>query len=83
MTVLLSEDITFHKIRNEVFLREIPYLQNIYPVDIYAQSSGVIALSIRLILQSMDKTLEEKDLLDSTNAVLEILEQKFGAKLKL
>lgn len=83
LTVLLSEDITFHKIRNEVFLREIPYLQNIYPVDIYAQSSGVIALSIRLILQSMDKTLEEKDLLDSTNAVLEILEQKFGAKLKL
>lgn len=83
LTVLIDKDISFHKIRNEVLLREIPHLQNIYPVDVYAESRNITALSIRLILQSMDKTLEEKDLVDSTNAVLEILEQKFGAKLKV
>ncbi len=82
LTLLLSDDIPFHKIRTAVLLAQIPHLQNIYPVDVYAQSKGVIALSIRLVLQSMQKTLEEKDLVDSTNAVLALLEQKFDAKLK-
>ena len=84
LTVLIDSQIAFYRIREAILAAKIPYLLNVYPMDIFTQGlDSQVALSIRLILQSMDKTLQEQDLLDATQSVLNVLEQSFGAKLKV
>ena len=45
-------------------------------------SDGKISLTYRLEYQNPEKTLEEKDVLETHNSILRSLESKFGAKLR-
>lgn len=84
LTVLIDSKIPFYRIREALLKANIPHLLNLYPMDIFTQDlDSQVALSIRLVLQSMTKTLQEQDLLEATQHALAVLEQEFGAKLKV
>lgn len=60
-------------------------LKNTKLIDRYSGkqiSDGKISLTYRLEYQSPEKTLEEKDVLETHNNILRSLESKFGAKLR-
>ena len=82
--MLIDSKIPFYRIREALLKANIPHLLNLYPMDIFTQDlDSQVALSIRLVLQSMTKTLQEQDLLEATQHALAVLEQEFGAKLKV
>ncbi|RDU52205.1 phenylalanine--tRNA ligase subunit beta [Helicobacter sp. MIT 00-7814] len=83
LTLLLDSKVEFYKIRQALENAQIPNLESVYPMDIFAESADKIALSLRLILRSPNATLEDKDLQEASKRVLEVLEQKFDAKLKM
>ncbi|WP_394908548.1 phenylalanine--tRNA ligase subunit beta [uncultured Helicobacter sp.] len=84
LTILIDSRIAFYRIREALFEAKIPYLLNVYPMDIFTQGlDSQVALSIRLVLQSMEGTLQEQDLVASTQSALSVLEKAFGAKLKV
>lgn len=84
LTVLIDSRIAFYRIREALLQAKIPHLLNVYPMDIFTQGlDSQIALSIRLVLQSMEGTLSEQDLSESTQSALSVLERHFGATLKV
>ncbi|PAF52614.1 phenylalanine--tRNA ligase subunit beta [Helicobacter sp. 13S00477-4] len=84
ITIIIDEDIAFDEIQSEILNSNIKYLNNIYPLDIYKDISlvGKIALSLRIVIQAIDTTLKEEDLVFTTDEVLKILQCRFDAKLK-
>lgn len=83
LTVLLDSQIQFFQIREALLGADIENLVNVYPMDIFEESQNMTALSVRLILQSMQGTLEDKDMQNAIQKVLDVLGVKFGAKLKV
>ncbi|MGI0406153.1 phenylalanine--tRNA ligase subunit beta [Helicobacter himalayensis] len=83
LTLLLDSKVEFYKIRQVLENAQIPNLESVYPMDIFAESTDKIALSLRLVLRSLRATLEDKDLQEASKRVLEVLEQNFNAKLKM
>jgi len=55
-----------------------------YPVDRYADESlgEDVSLTLRFVLQSMEKTLEEEDITSSMSTVLSALESELGLTLR-
>ncbi|PAF42559.1 phenylalanine--tRNA ligase subunit beta [Helicobacter sp. 11S03491-1] len=84
MTVIIDEKISFEEIRASILNAKIKNLKNIYPLDIYKDAAlkCQIALSIRLVIQAMETTLKEEDLIQVFKETLEILQVQFNATLK-
>lgn len=84
LTVLIDKDIPFYRVRDAINAAEILYMQHLYPIDIYYDDSfgNQMALSIRLVLQSFEDTLQEAQITKATDAVLKVLEQSFNATLR-
>lgn len=84
LTIMINKEIPFSQIEARIQAAKIPYLQTFYPLDLYHHESfeNQFALSLRFVLQSMEKTLQEEELSASMQAIVAILEEKFGASLR-
>lgn len=84
LTVMIDSTIKFSQIKEKILSSDISYLQGVFPLDLYKHESFdlQVALSIRLIWQSLDKTLQEEEINMQMQKVLQILENDFGAKLR-
>lgn len=80
ITVLINKDIPFSKIQNTILSAGIEHLSRAYPLDIYEKDG--FALTIRLVFTPTDSSLSEDELGKRVQAVLEVLDSSFGAKLK-
>ncbi len=83
LTLLLDKNVSFSAIKSELEKASLHDIKEILPLDIYHESDGNIALSIRFVFQSMNETLTESQMQESLQKILDILEQRFHAKLKL
>ena len=85
LTILIDKQIPFHRVREAITEAKIDFVQNIYPLDVYGDESlgEQMALSIRLVLQSYEGTLQEIQLNNATQATLEILQKSFNASLRV
>lgn len=84
LTLMLESSIQFSQIKEKILASSISNLINLYPLDLYVHESfgSQVALSIRFVWQSFDKTLQEEEIHSQMQKVLEILENEFGAKLR-
>lgn len=60
------------------------YLKAFYPIDIYSDKAlkKDRSLTLRMFIQSHEKTLEDADIESVVGAILSKLEDNFGAKLR-
>lgn len=84
LTILIDKQIPFYRVREAITQAQIDFVQNVYPLDVYYNESlgKQMALSIRLVLQSYEDTLQESQLNNATQAVLKILQDSFQATLR-
>ena len=84
LTILIDKQIPFYRVREAITQAQIDFVQNVYPLDVYYNESlgEQMALSIRLVLQSYEDTLQESQLNNATHAVLKILQDSFQATLR-
>ncbi|WP_104697909.1 MULTISPECIES: phenylalanine--tRNA ligase subunit beta [unclassified Helicobacter] len=82
LTVLVEDTFVFAEIRKAILQEKIAYLKDIYPLDIFSQEDGKIALSIRAEITPDKKNLTEEDIALVTKKILQVLEEKFDIKLK-
>lgn len=61
-----------------------PLLKEFYPIDVYKDKSDKehIALTIRLVMQSNERTLEERDIVGVVDKALAALQSELGIGLK-
>ena len=84
LSIILPHDMSFEKVKNVINENASAELINFYPVDRYSDDSlgDNVSLSIRFILQSDDKTLEEDDITSVMDKVLNALQKELGIGLR-
>ncbi|UOS67920.1 phenylalanine--tRNA ligase subunit beta [Helicobacter pylori] len=82
LTLIIDENTAFSRIKKALKDAQIPNLSEILPLDIFKESDNTIALSVRCVIYSLEKTLNDEEVNSAVQKVLEILEKEFNARLK-
>ncbi len=82
LTLIINENTAFSKIKKALKDAQIPNLSEILPLDIFKESDNAIALSVRCVIHSLEKTLNDEEVNSVVQKALEILEKEFNARLK-
>ncbi|MGT0059354.1 phenylalanine--tRNA ligase subunit beta [Helicobacter pylori] len=82
LTLIINENTAFSKIKKALKDAQIPNLSEILPIDIFKESHNSIALSVRCVIHSLEKTLNDEEVNSAVQKALEILEKEFNARLK-
>ncbi|WP_187926328.1 phenylalanine--tRNA ligase subunit beta [Helicobacter pylori] len=82
LTLIIDENTAFSKIKKALKDAQIPNLSEILPLDIFKESHNAIALSVRCVIHSLEKTLNDEEVNSAVQKALEILEKEFNARLK-
>ncbi|WQY15604.1 phenylalanine--tRNA ligase subunit beta [Helicobacter pylori] len=82
LTLIIDENTAFSKIKEALKDAQIPNLSEILPLDIFKESDNTIALSVRCVIHSLEKTLNDEEVNSVVQKALEILEKEFNARLK-
>ncbi|UOR82828.1 phenylalanine--tRNA ligase subunit beta [Helicobacter pylori] len=82
LTLIIDENTAFSNIKKALKDAQIPNLSEILPLDIFKESNNSIALSVRCVIHSLEKTLNDEEVNSAVQKALEILEKEFNARLK-
>lgn len=82
LTLIIDENTAFNRIKKALKDAQIPNLSEILPLDIFKESHNSIALSVRCVIHSLEKTLNDEEVNSAVQKALEILEKEFNARLK-
>ncbi len=82
LTLIIDENTAFSNIKKALKDAQIPNLSEILPLDIFKESHNTIALSVRCVIHSLEKTLNDEEVNAAVQKALEILEKEFNARLK-
>ncbi|WQR78556.1 phenylalanine--tRNA ligase subunit beta [Helicobacter pylori] len=82
LTLIIDENTAFSRIKKALKNAQIPNLSEILPLDIFKESDNTIALSVRCVIHSLEKTLNDEEVNSVVQKALEILEKEFNARLK-
>ncbi|GAA7366806.1 phenylalanine--tRNA ligase subunit beta [Helicobacter pylori] len=82
LTLIIDENTAFSRIKKALKDAQIPNLSEILPLDIFKESHNSIALSVRCVIHSLEKTLNDEEVNSAVQKTLEILEKEFNARLK-
>ncbi|GAA9291861.1 phenylalanine--tRNA ligase subunit beta [Helicobacter pylori] len=82
LTLIIDENTVFSRIKKALEDAQIPNLSEILPLDIFKESDNTIALSVRCVIHSLEKTLNDEEVNSAVQKALEILEKEFNTRLK-
>ncbi|GAA7433232.1 phenylalanine--tRNA ligase subunit beta [Helicobacter pylori] len=82
LTLIIDENTAFSRIKKALEDAQIPNLSEILPLDIFKESHNSIALSVRCVIHSLEKTLNDEEVNAAVQKALGILEKEFNAHLK-
>lgn len=84
LSVVIDKSMNYYEVAKVLNALELAMLKDIYPVDIYEDEKlgDKKSLTIRLFIQSMEKTLEESDIEAVMSQIMEVLEKECNAELR-
>jgi phenylalanyl-tRNA synthetase beta chain len=84
LSLIMPKEMSYEKVKSVIEASSTQELIRFYPVDKYSDESlgENMSLSIRFMLQSDDKTLQEEDITSSIDAILEALQSELGIGLR-
>ncbi len=84
LSLVIDKNLPYNQVATAIKQLELPLLKKYYPVDIYEDESlgSEKSLTIRLFIQSLESTMEDKDIEETVNKIIDSLAQQYGAKLR-
>ena len=84
LSVIMPKTMSYEKVKEVIEKNATKELIRFYPVDKYSDESlgEKMSLSLRFVLQSTEKTLEEDDITTAMSAILSALESELGIGLR-
>ena len=84
LSLIMPKEMSYEKVKTVIENAEITNLVRFYPVDKYSDEAlgENMSLSVRFVLQSIEKTLEEEDITSAMDKILELLKSELGIGLR-
>lgn len=84
LSVLIPESLTYEAIKAVITKHASADVKRFYPVDRYTSEAlgENVSLSLRFVLQSPEKTLEEEDISTAIESILTALREELGVSLR-
>lgn len=84
LSLLMPKDMAFERVKSVIEESATQELVRFYPVDRYSDASlgENVSLSVRFVLQSSEKTLQEVDITNAMDTILEGLNKKLGIGIR-
>ena len=84
LSVIMPSSMSYEKVKAVIEANATKELIRFYPVDRYSDETlgEDMSLSLRFVLQSQEKTLEEEDITSSIDAILDSLKSELGIGLR-
>jgi len=84
LSLIMPQNMPYEKVKNVINSSKVKNLVRFYPVDKYIDESLAddMSLSIRFVLQSNEKTLEEEDIIFSMDTILDALKSELAIGLR-
>jgi phenylalanyl-tRNA synthetase beta chain len=84
VSLVVDKNLTFSHLSNSIKLLDLPLLNNFYAIDVYEDENlgDEKSLTLRLFIQSLERTLNDEDIDSTVNTILEKLQSEYGAKLR-
>lgn len=84
LSLIMPQNLSYEKVKSVIDRCELNELVRFYPVDKYSDASlgQNMSLSLRFVLQSHEKTLEEEDMTSAMNSILKALDSELGIGLR-
>ena len=84
LSLIMPKDMPYEKVKAVINANATDELIRFYPVDRYSDETlgDDMSLSIRFVLQSDEKTLEEEDITTAMETILEALKNELGIGLR-
>ncbi|MFA6196657.1 MAG: phenylalanine--tRNA ligase subunit beta [Sulfurimonas sp.] len=84
LSLLMPKNMSYENVKEVIEKSASEELIHFYPVDRYSDESlgENMSLSIRFMLQSVEKTLQEEDITSSMDSILEALHKELGIGLR-
>ena len=84
LSVIMPKNMSYESVKNVIEANATKELIRFYPVDRYSDDTlgEDMSLSLRFVLQSEEKTLEEEDITSSIDAILDSLKMELGIGLR-
>jgi len=84
LSLVVDKNLAFTHLSNAIKLLDLPLLSNFYAIDVYEDENlgDEKSLTLRLFIQSLERTLNDEDIDSTVNTILERLQREYGAKLR-
>ncbi len=84
ISLVIDKNLPYNQVATAIKLIDIPLLKKFYPIDIYEDEKlkNQKSLTVRLFIQSTDRTLEDKDIEESVSKIVDTLKEQYGATLR-
>jgi phenylalanyl-tRNA synthetase beta chain len=84
LSFVLDKNIPFNQLLTEIKMLPLPLLNKIYPIDVYQDEAlgEKKSLTLRLFIQSLDKTLDDEEIEATVKSIIEKLQTAYGATLR-
>jgi phenylalanyl-tRNA synthetase beta chain len=84
LSLIMPKNMAYEKVKNVIDSSQITNLIRFYPVDKYTDDTlgENMSLSIRFVLQSNEKTLEEDDITSTMDSILKVLDDNLSIGLR-
>jgi len=84
LSLVVDKNLPFQHLSNDIKLLELPLLSNFYAIDVYEDETlkDEKSLTLRLWIQSLERTLTDEDIDSTVNTILQELKNHYGARLR-
>ncbi len=84
LSLVLDKNIPYSKLSTTIKSLDLPLLAKYYPIDVYEDESlgNEKSLTLRLFIQSLEKTLDDSDIDSTVHTIIENLTTEYGATLR-
>ncbi len=84
LSIVIDKSMNYYEVVKVLNGLDLPMLKESYPIDVYTDEKlgDKKSLTIRFFIQSMEKTLKEKDIEEVMQKIIEALASECGAELR-
>ncbi|SFV65415.1 Phenylalanyl-tRNA synthetase beta chain [hydrothermal vent metagenome] len=84
LSLVIDKNLPYNQVATAIKQLELPLLRKYYPIDIYEDESlgDEKSLTVRLFIQSLERTMEDKDIENTVNTIINSLKEQYGATLR-